>query len=155
MPGSPSSYLNTGSGVLDKLLHQPIPGVDSAGFDQLSEGYAGNEEQGTADLASRGLTNTGAGPTMIGGLNQQYRQGAAKVNAQGTAEQQAQRMKILSALLGLGSAGMNVSRAGAMSTEENVGAGGDILEGLFGAGTGMGGSGGLLSKLPQQLGFTP
>ncbi len=132
MPGSPSSYLNTGAGALDKLLNQPIPGAASPGFDTLSEGYSGAEESGTSDIASRGLTTTGAGPTMIGGLNQQYRQGAAQVNAQATEAQQAQRLKILTTLLGLGLPGLNVSRAGAYSTEEDVGAGGDILEGLFG-----------------------
>ncbi len=162
MPGTPSSYLNTGNSVLDKLLNQPIPGAASGGFDTLSEGYEGAEESGTSDIASRGLTTTGAGPTMISGLNQQYRQGATQVNAQATEAQQAQRLKILSTLLGLGGAGLNVSRAGAYSTEEDVGAGGDILEGLFGtpASGGLfpftGGPGSLLSQLSNgRYGVTP
>jgi len=160
MPGTPSSYLNTGTNALNNMLGLPIPGVDSPGFDQLSENYQGEEEQGISDIASRGLTTTGATPTMFQGLNQQYNQGAAQVNAAGTAAQQQQRLQILNTLLGLGGAASNLTRANALSTEEDVGAGGNILEGLFGTSpggllsTGLGtnqgvggGKGGLLSQI--------
>jgi len=135
MPGSPSSYLNTGSGALDKLLYSPIPGVNTAGFDQLSEGYAGAEEQGISDIASRGLTTTGAAPTMYQGLRSQYNQGAAQVNAQGSAQTQQQRLQILNSLLGLGGDAANAVRANIGSTAEDVSGAGDVLSGLFGTPT--------------------
>lgn len=165
MPGNPASYLNTGSGKLTSLLNTPIPGVDSAGFDSLSTDYDTAEQGGISDIASRGLTTTGATPSLYRNLNTKYQEGAGQVVAQGAEQQNQQRLAILNALLGLGSAGLNVSRANAGSELENVNSGAGLLEGLFGAPSNPNfltgapsSSGGLLSagvkNLLSQLGIT-
>lgn len=146
MPGNPASYLNTGSDRLTSLLNTPIPGVNSAGFDSLSSSYDTAEQGGISDIAQRGLTTTGATSSMYRGLNTQYQQGASQVVAQGAQEQDKQRLAILNSLLGLGSAGLNVSRAGVGSELENVESGADLLEGLFDVPIKPGGSGGFLSS---------
>lgn len=164
MPGNPASYLNTGSSRLTSMLNTPIPGVDSPGFDSLSSSYDTGTQAGIGNIASRGLVSTGAVPSMFRDAGTAYEEGASQVVAQGAQEQNQQRLQILNALLGLGSAGLNVTRANEGSTLENTGGGADILEGLFGAPsspnflTGAPGSGGgLLStgvkNLLSQLGF--
>ena len=164
MPGSPASYLNTGNSALTKMLNTPIPGLDSPGFDTLSTSYDSAEQSGISDIASRGLTTTGATPSMYRDLNAGYARGSGQVVASGAAQQEQQRLAILNALLGLGSSGLNVSRAGTGSTLEDIAAGGDVATGLFGAPTGanflsgqLGSSGGLLSTgykdFLKQIGF--
>ena len=135
------------------MFNTPIPGLDSAGFDQLSTSYDTEEQAGLSDIASRGLTTTGATPELYRGLQGEYSRGAANVVAQGAQTEDQQRLQILNSMLGLGSAGLNVSRANTGNLFENLGFGSDILEGLFGLPTSTnfltgapGGSGGLLSK---------
>lgn len=132
MPGSPASYLNTGNSALTKMLNTPIPGLDTAGFDSLSTSYDTAEQSGISDIASRGLTTTGATPSMFRTLGSEYNQGAGQVVAQGAAEQEQQRLAILNSLLGLGSVGLNVSRANAASEFSDTGIGSDIATGIFG-----------------------
>lgn len=135
------------------MLNTPIPGLDSAGFDQLSTSYDTAEQQGLSDIAQRGLTTTGAAPELYRGLQGEYSRGAAGVVAQGAQQQDQQRLQILNSILGLGSAGLNVSRANTGGLFENLGFGSDVLEGLFGVPTSTnfltgapGSGGGLLSK---------
>jgi hypothetical protein len=150
MPGSPSSFLNTGSAALTKMLNTPIPGQNSAGFDTLSTGYDSAETTGMSDIASRGLTTTGAVPSMYRDLGNEYTQGAGQVVAQGAAEKQQQKLQILNALLGLGSAGLNLSRANTGSEFETAGLGEDIGTGIFGPAPTPGGPGlGSLMSAPN------
>jgi hypothetical protein len=160
MPGNPASFLNTGSSALTGLLNTPIPGVDSPGFDALSTGYDTAYDSGLGDLAGRGLIDTGATPSMVRQLQQQFNTGAGQVVAQGAQEQNQQRLAILNAMLGLGNAGLNVSRAGIGSEFEDIGDAGDVLSGLFGlpnSAIKSSGGGGILSQgvgnLLSQLGF--
>jgi hypothetical protein len=140
MPGSAATSLGTGATALTRMLNQPIPGLDSGGFDTLSEGYDSAQTTGIADLSRRGLTTTGAAPEMEYNLQNQYRQGASQVVQQGVQQTQQQRLAILNAMLGLGSAGLLGSKASMGSEFENMGYGSDVLQGILGPAAPPGGN---------------
>lgn len=148
MPGA--NYVTQGQGVLDKLLNQPIPGLYSAGQDQLSQQYEQETQGGMSDIASRGLTTTGAVPSLYTNAGAQYQTGTLQNVAQGQMAQNAQKLSILQSLLGLGQNALTTARSGALSGLMTQDVAGDLLGGTIGYGTGFlsqGGIPGLLTSL--------
>lgn len=144
-----TNYVTQGQSVLDRLMKQPTPAMYSPGGDALSEGYRESTESGLSNIASSGLTETGAVPTMFTNAGAAYQKGVTQNVAQGQLAQNQQRLQLLQSLLGLGSNAMQQARAGALSGLFTQEAGANVLEGAFGQDQGLLSSGirDLLSRL--------
>jgi len=134
---------------LSGLLGTPIAGADAAAFDNLSNQYVGATQQGMSDIASRGLTQSGAVPQLFTNAGEQYATGAGQAVAAGQQQQNQQSLQILNSLLGLGSTAAGTTEAGLGTLESGIGTGVEAATGLFGnaPNTLFGpGGGGLISK---------
>lgn len=149
-----ANYIGQGQGTLDRLMREPIPGVYSAGQDQLSGQYEGDIQSGMSNIAGRGLTTTGAVPEMFTSAGSAYQKGVTQNVAQGQIAQNQQRMQLLQALLGIGGDALQGAKSGVMSSLLTQEAAGDVLGGAFGKDTGYLSKGGIPGLL-SWLGLTP
>ena len=155
MPGS--NYIPQAQGVLDRLLSTPFPGAATAGFDQLSDQYTSDESQGIADIARRGLMNTGAVPELYTNLGAAYAKGAAGAVAQAQQQINQRKIQLLNSLLNLGTDASRVAQGDLAQSSFGQDIWSGLATGAFGYPTDGNRGGGLLSKgiynLLSQLGI--